>query len=393
MAIARHRKKARRSEVTFAWKQTNYVLNKVLHDGVVLYVHKDTRQEVVRKVISLSTNERELQILKTLPKCNHVVSLLAYEMHQPSPQQASLFFQWYPLGDVHDWKESFKDRNNKQVPETFIWRLFIQMSQALAFIHKGYGTNARDWTPLIHRDIKPENIMVAMVGTYPSFKLNDFGVSKLMNPGSHLDSTCGTYIWQPPELPRINTTAADIWSLGAVVHYLATGRAPTESVMAFRAKVLEENDGKHPESCNQTEHKTNYYRHRVPRKVTPINVTYEEQRAAAGVHVHARYLKHVYSDELNRWMMKALQRNAAKRATTDQLLKNMISLGKTLIKKMSGTSGLAELDMVVEETEEDDEDEKREGKHNEKKQRDVPKQGSAFEPKGKKNVRGKKRLG
>lgn len=396
MAVAhRQRKKASKVETTFAWKKAQYAFSKSVADGVFLYIHKDTRREVVRKVVKLTEDDKkrnllpsELRFLKALPKCNHVVALLAYEM-QPCYSQVSLFFEWYPLGDVRIWKETkFVQRNNKQVPETFIWRLYIQMSQALAFIHTGHGTNAKNWTPLIHRDIKPDNIMVTMVGTYPSFKLNDFGVSKWMTPGIALDSTCGTYVWQPPELPRINTTAADIWSLGAVVHYIALNKAPVGSVGAFRAKVLQENGGKLPESCNKTQDKTNYFRHRVPRKVTRINVSYEDQRAAAGVHLRTQDLNPVYSDELNHWMMKALERNALRRVTTDQLLKKMVPLGKGLIRMMSGTAGLAELDMFVEEIEDE---EKRDQKSDGKK-RDVPIERTRMASKGQKNVRGRKRL-
>jgi serine/threonine protein kinase len=88
-----------------------------------------------------------------------------------------------------------------------------------------------DWRPIVHRGIKLENILAMTNRTiYPSLKLGDFGISKKYNP-DNTDRSCDTCIWQPPEIPRISTPAADVWALGAIIHFLALGNCQTSNVL------------------------------------------------------------------------------------------------------------------------------------------------------------------
>jgi serine/threonine protein kinase len=94
---------------------------------------------------------------------------------------------------------------------------------------------------LVHRDLKPSNIIMASDGP----RIIDFGIARpagataLTTPSTLL----GTYAFMSPEQFRGEpaTTASDVFSLGCVLAYAATGRAPFDaaSVPAIMYRTLE----------------------------------------------------------------------------------------------------------------------------------------------------------
>ena len=106
-------------------------------------------------------------------------------------------------------------------------RVVLQVTEALetAQVHK-----------LIHRDIKPANIMarVNRAGKL-DVKLIDFGLAKGVGPGSqdlsrvtHTMSFVGSPAYASPEQCELGDldTRSDIYSLGATLWYLLTGKPP-----------------------------------------------------------------------------------------------------------------------------------------------------------------------
>src|SRR5215469_4515771 len=85
---------------------------------------------------------------------------------------------------------------------------------------------------IIHRDLKPSNILVDQSGQP---KLLDFGIAKLLAETSDATRPAERLLtpnYASPEQLRgeVQTTATDIYSLGAVLYKLLTGRSPHESI-------------------------------------------------------------------------------------------------------------------------------------------------------------------
>jgi serine/threonine protein kinase len=82
---------------------------------------------------------------------------------------------------------------------------------------------------MIHRDIKPSNILVTRNG---HGKVSDFGLVRVDDPNDPFDAyarqSIGTPFYMAPEIIRRETIspAVDIYSLGATLYYILTGRPP-----------------------------------------------------------------------------------------------------------------------------------------------------------------------
>ena len=101
-------------------------------------------------------------------------------------------------------------------------RLFLNVCEGVAHAHQRL---------IIHRDLKPSNIVVDASGQP---KLLDFGIAKLLDESADQTQTLEPLLtpsYASPEQIRggVQTTATDIYSLGAVLYKMLTGRSPHET--------------------------------------------------------------------------------------------------------------------------------------------------------------------
>jgi len=79
---------------------------------------------------------------------------------------------------------------------------------------------------LVHRDLKPANVLLAEDGP----RLIDFGIARALDTTSHTHSSTvlGTAAFMSPEQARAQKIgpASDVFSLGSVLAFAATGRSP-----------------------------------------------------------------------------------------------------------------------------------------------------------------------
>jgi WD40 repeat protein len=100
---------------------------------------------------------------------------------------------------------------------------------------------------ILHRDLKPSNILM---DEHDEPFVTDFGLAKRIEAGSssptRTDMIMGTPAYMPPEQARGNaktvTTAADVYSLGATLYEMLTGRPPfqADSVPELLRQVVEQ---------------------------------------------------------------------------------------------------------------------------------------------------------
>jgi serine/threonine protein kinase len=86
--------------------------------------------------------------------------------------------------------------------------------------------------PVIHRDIKPQNIIILPDG---SIGLTDFGIARTFKEGNEVDTHfAGTMPYAPPEQYGFaqSTPQTDIYALGVVIIYLATGNPSHKDLSA-----------------------------------------------------------------------------------------------------------------------------------------------------------------
>ena len=100
--------------------------------------------------------------------------------------------------------------------------IFLKVSGALSYAHRHL---------VIHRDLKPSNILVE-AGGQP--KLLDFGIARILDEeggGGVTRERLLTPDFASPEQVRgtAHTTATDVYSLGAVLYQMLTGRSPHSS--------------------------------------------------------------------------------------------------------------------------------------------------------------------
>jgi serine/threonine protein kinase len=319
-------------------KRTGYVVKQNLGQGGqgrAILLEQDVRQpgpkQVVVKIFAKERDAKiEIDFLRSYSRGHsNLVSML--ENWQPNfriPGVSALALEYCDQGTLYEWRDRYRQRQ-QAVPESAIWHVAISIARALAYLHSGHSLmpvrssrpSQRQPFAIVHRDIKPENVLLLHDTSQPyniAVKLGDFGLAeKLTRYGPQWNNvycSAGTHDWQPREQvagPHIAGPEQDIWSLGAIIHFLALGEPPIDM-----RKI-----------DNSLEVNSKIWKASIPRRVTKISSRPDlrkglgHQKSYRGDGHKSWSLK--YSIKLNRWMMRMLERAPEDRPTAVEVMTKM----------------------------------------------------------------------
>jgi len=187
--------------------------------NVYLGVHSVTGKAAAVKVLpaSMAREEgfvqrfrREIESLRKLSN-RHII-----ELYEDGTTDDATF--WYSMEYIDGSTLTTEITDRKRLPWKEVIEFALQISAALKAAHDA---------GIVHRDIKPSNLLLTRDRV---IKLTDFGVASLFAT-SRLTRTggiVGTAEYMSPEQARGQRAAkrSDLYSLGAVMYAMLTGRPP-----------------------------------------------------------------------------------------------------------------------------------------------------------------------
>ncbi len=190
--------------------------------GVFLARQKSSGRKVALKVLRRELARDEEYVTRLVreatlaSKLEHPNIVRAFETGR-SNGQYYLVMEFADGLNLHDMLKTRSSLKEKEALE-----IVLQVARALAYAHS---------EGIVHRDIKPDNIIVDSAG---HARLADLGLAKQVDSESGLTqtgTTMGTPDYMSPEQARGEKnidTRSDIYSLGATLFHLVTGRPPFE---------------------------------------------------------------------------------------------------------------------------------------------------------------------
>ncbi|KAI6038635.1 kinase-like protein [Pisolithus marmoratus] len=214
--------------------------------------HEETHHQVAIKVVRreiltaklLDNLQSEIEILKSLSH-RHITKLFDIVRAE---RNIYLIMEYCAGGDLTNYiKKRGRVEGLEYAPfpgaalqyyphpksgglSVLVVRSFLrQLARALKFLR------TRD---LMHRDIKPQNLLLTPappeelakghpVGV-PILKIADFGFARSLPNTKLAETLCGSPLYMAPEILRYEKydAKADLWSVGAVLYEMCTGKAP-----------------------------------------------------------------------------------------------------------------------------------------------------------------------
>ena len=202
-----------------------YRVKKVIGVGGMgrVYLANDTRlanRPVAAKEMIVGDGIAEKKALEDFAREASVLSRLSHPGipividHFAEQSRNYLVMEFVSGGDLEGLLERAGAGGRLSEREVIVWAR--QLLDVLDFLH---GQSP----PIIYRDLKPGNIMIDKDGRA---MLIDFGIARFLPKGGHA-TQIGSPGYAPPEQYAGRVDArSDIYSLGATMHHVLTGRDP-----------------------------------------------------------------------------------------------------------------------------------------------------------------------
>ena len=193
-----------------------------------VYKAEDMRLEkicAVKELINTSPGDDEKQ--KALMRFEREAKILSCLEHTNLPRVIDYFFTGnrnYLVMDFIDGKDLsgiLEENRNQLLSEEEVVKWSLQICDILDYLHSRNP-------PVIYRDLKPSNIMIRT--SDGKVMLVDFGIVRSIIPSEQKNLTetaIGTISYMSPEQYRGRADErSDIYSLGATIHHLLSGKEP-----------------------------------------------------------------------------------------------------------------------------------------------------------------------
>ncbi|KAI9484757.1 kinase-like domain-containing protein [Zychaea mexicana] len=218
------------------YKAQHKTTNKVVAIKSVL------RSKLTKKL--LENLESEISILKGI-RHPHIVGLIEC---QKTDTHIYLVMEYCSMGDLSQYikqKRTSKSarRSSGGLSERLARHFLKQLADALQFLRS---------RNLVHRDIKPQNLLLIPGNeedpdsNMPLLKVADFGFARFLPNATLADTLCGSPLYMGPEILSYQKydAKADLWSVGAVLYEMVTGRPPfrAQNHLELLKKIQENKD-------------------------------------------------------------------------------------------------------------------------------------------------------
>ncbi|XP_060176800.1 serine/threonine-protein kinase ATG1c-like isoform X2 [Lycium barbarum] len=110
-------------------------------------------------------------------------------------------------------------RRQWRIPEATAKHFMQQLASGLKILRENN---------LIHRDLKPQNLLLSATDDNSTLKIADFGFARSLQPWLLAETLCGSPLYMAPEIMLLQKydAKADLWSVGAILFQLVTGKTP-----------------------------------------------------------------------------------------------------------------------------------------------------------------------
>ena len=179
------------------------------------YVLKEIPLNLSSAAEKINSVQNEADILSSL---NNKYVVKFYESFKKN-HNIYIIMEYCDCGDLCSFLNRIKKQRKSEeyfLEIDFVWKLFIQMSIGLYYIHS---------KKIIHRDIKTLNIFLTK--NFDA-KIGDLGVAKILENTNHAMTFIGTPYYVSPEMCRNKpyNEKSDIWALGCILYELLTFNHP-----------------------------------------------------------------------------------------------------------------------------------------------------------------------
>ncbi|KAM7276910.1 hypothetical protein ACFE04_018776 [Oxalis oulophora] len=229
-----------------------YILGPRIGSGsfaeVWLSRHRQTGMEVAvkeidKKRLSPKVSQNLLKEIQILTTINHPNIIRLFQAIQTS-DKIYLVLEYCQGGDL----AAYIHRNGK-VSHSVASHFMNQLALGLQVLQEKH---------LIHRDLKPQNLLLASNDLTPVLKLGDFGFARSLTQQELADTLCGSPLYMAPEIIQNKKydAKADLWSVGAVLFQLVTGKPPYDGnnpTQLFR-NILASTEPRFPEGSLEELH-------------------------------------------------------------------------------------------------------------------------------------------